>query len=609
MLIGESTEDITSEQTLVSLFETAVDTYGDATALIFGEQHVSYRVLDERANQVAHWLRDEGVSPDDVVALLFERSVPMVVAMYGVLKAGGAYLPLDPENPDARLREILLAAHPKRVLCAQSELSRITPLLPPGTSAHAIDAVSAAWQSRQTDRPPASAGPTNLAYVIYTSGSTGTPKGVMNEHRGICSRLRWAQRQFQLSTSDVVLQKTPYTFDVSVWEFFWPLQVGSQLVLAAPGGHREPKYLRQLIVERGVTLLHFVPSMLSAFLDEPDLHQLTSVRTVICSGEALSGSHRDRFFAKFASARLYNLYGPTEAAVDVTWWECQRDHDSATVPIGFPVANTWLTVLDDAGQPVAGDTIGELYIGGIQVARGYLNNPGLTAERFVSLPRGNGSERAYRTGDLVRERADGALEFLGRVDSQIKLRGFRIELGEIEAKLMAIDAVHGCAVMVAHHGVDDDRLVAFIQPAAGAAFSRITLRRELAATLPDYMIPQTFTEVKELPLSASGKVDRKALSALLHGALPASAATATLSPAETQIAAIWCRALKLETVAADSYFFDIGGHSLLAVSVAREMEGAFGRRFDLREILMSNLAQLARLAEAHGTQPVQNART
>jgi len=599
-LQGESTEDATSAQTLVSLFESAVDAHGDATALVFKDQTVSYRELDERANQLAHWLRVEGVRPDDAVALLFERSLHMVFAMYGVMKAGGAYLPLDPDNPDARLREILSTARPRLVLCAHADLLRISPLLPAGVEARAVDALDAGWHSHGTARPKAVAGPQNLAYIIYTSGSTGTPKGVMNEHRGICSRLRWAQRQFQLTPSDVILQKTPYTFDVSVWEFFWPLEVGSRLVIAAPGGHREPKYLRQLIAEQGVTVLHFVPSMLSAFLAEPDLDQLTSVRTVICSGEALSANHRDRFFAAFANARLFNLYGPTEAAVDVTWWECQRDDVSTTVPIGFPVANTRLFVLDEAGQPVPRGDHGELYIGGTQVARGYLHNPALTAERFVTLSLDNSPERAYRTGDLVLERPDGALEFLGRVDSQVKLRGFRIELGEIEAKLMAIDSVHGCAVMVAHHGADDDRLVAFVQPAAGAGFSQLKLRRELAAKLPDYMIPQAFTEVKELPLGASGKVDRKALSALLQDSVPASAFVAPQTETEQRIAAIWSRALNLEEVSADAYFFDIGGHSLMAMSVSREMEAAFGRRFDLREMLMSNLSQLAVLVDAGG---------
>ncbi len=597
-LEGDSTVDATSAQTLVSLFESAVDAHGDATALVFKDQTVSYRELDERANQLAHWLRVEGVRPDDAVALLFERSLHMVFAMYGVMKAGGAYLPLDPDNPDARLQEILSTARPRLVLCAHADLPRISPLLPAGIEARAVDALDAGWHSHGTARPEAVAGPQNLAYIIYTSGSTGTPKGVMNEHRGICSRLRWAQRQFQLTTRDVILQKTPYTFDVSVWEFFWPLEVGSRLVIAAPGGHREPKYLRQLIADQGVTVMHFVPSMLSAFLAEPDLDQLTSVRTVICSGEALSANHRDRFFAAFANARLFNLYGPTEAAVDVTWWECHRDDVSTTVPIGFPVANTRLFVLDEAGQPVPRGAHGELYIGGTQVARGYLHNPTLTAERFVTLSLGSSPERAYRTGDLVRERPDGALEFLGRVDSQVKLRGFRIELGEIEAKLMAIDSVHGCAVMVAHHGADDDRLVAFVQPAAGAVISQLKLRRELAAKLPDYMIPQSFTEVKELPLGASGKVDRKALVALLQDSMPASAFVAPQTGTEQRIAAIWSRALNLEQVSAESYFFDIGGHSLMAMSVSREMEAAFGRRFDLREMLMSNLSQLAVLVDA-----------
>ena len=568
----------------------------DAVAAIDGR--LTYAELLHKATGVAARVARHTSSQGDRVALLCRADSARIVAQMGVVLSGRCLVVLDAQAPRAWLAAILTDCTPSAIVFdvaqahAAAELAggfaegvvSLIPVEPAASPSAALPDVSARGR--------------DLAAIIYTSGSTGTPKGVMNEHRGICSRLRWAQRQFQLTTSDVILQKTPYTFDVSVWEFFWPLEVGSRLVIAAPGGHREPKYLRQLIAEQGVTVLHFVPSMLSAFLAEPDLDQLTSVRTVICSGEALSANHRDRFFAAFANARLFNLYGPTEAAVDVTWWECQRDDVSTTVPIGFPVANTRLFVLDEGGQPVLRGAHGELYIGGTQVARGYLHNPVLTAERFVTLSLDNSSERAYRTGDLVLERPDGALEFLGRVDSQVKLRGFRIELGEIEAKLMAIDSVHGCAVMVAHHGDDDDRLVAFVQPAAGAAISQLKLRRELAAKLPDYMIPQAFTEVKELPLGASGKVDRKALSALLQDSVPASAFVAPQTETEQRIAAIWSRALNLEEVSADAYFFDIGGHSLMAMSVSREMEAAFGRRFDLREMLMSNLSQLAVLVDA-----------
>ncbi len=560
---------------------------------------VSYRALDERANQLAHWLREEGVRPDDTVALVFDRSLHMVFSVYGVLKAGGAYLPLDPDNPDARLQEILAAARPRMVLCERGNLQRLTPLLPDGIQVHAVDVLDAGWHRHPVARPVPMAGPDNLAYVIYTSGSTGAPKGVMNEHRGVCNGLRWAQRQFQLSPQDVVLLKTPYTFDVSVWEFFWPLETGSRLVIAEPGGHRDPRYLLRVMTEHGVTVVQFVPSLLSAYLADATSGHPASVRAVICIGEALSPGLRDRFHAAFADARLYNLYGPTEAAVVASWWECQRDGDAATVPIGRPLANTRLYVLDEAGQPVPRGAQGELYIGGVQVARGYLHDAARTAERFVTISVARRApERVYRTGDLVRQLPDGALEFLGRTDSQVKLRGFRIELGEIEAKLMAIDSVHGCAVMVAHHGVDDDRLVAFVQPVAGGVISQLKLRRALASKLPDYMIPQVFNEVKELPLNTSGKVDRQALSTLLTESGPRRAFVAPQSPTEQRMAAIWSRALKVEVVSADSYFFDIGGHSLMAMAVSREMESAFGRRFDLREIMMSNLTQLAALVDA-----------
>ncbi|HEY0931433.1 MAG TPA: amino acid adenylation domain-containing protein [Gemmatimonas sp.] len=598
-LSGQDTGAATSTDTLVSLFEEAVDRYGDRDAVLFEGESLTYRELDAQANQMAHWLRAEGIRPDDVVALLFERSLPMVAAMYGTLKAGGAYLPLDTSHPAARLKEILTSAAPRVVLCTQGELPKLAAYVPAGVEVRAIDAPEAGWRTQSTARPTPAAAPDHLAYVIYTSGSTGMPKGVMNSHRGIASRLRWAQRQLGLSTTDVVLQKTPYTFDVSVWEFFWPLQVGAKLVLAAPGGHREPRYLKEVVREQGVTVMHFVPSMLGAFLSEPGVSALSSLRMVLCSGEALGVAHRDRLHDLWPNVRLVNLYGPTEAAVDVTWWECALDDHSSPIPIGWSVDDTQLYVLDATGRPVPRGAQGELYIAGVQVARGYLNDPVRTDERFVSLQNGT---RAYRTGDLVRQRLDGALEFLGRSDSQVKVRGFRIELGDIEAKLQEIPGVQACAVLVAHEGADDDRLVAFIEAVPGTVVSQLKLRRELASRLPDYMLPQVFTVMERLPLNASGKIDRRALTTVLDGSSATTAFRAPSTAAEQRVAEIWQNALKTDRVSADAYFFDLGGHSLLAMSVSREMEAALGRRFDLREMLMSNLSQLAALVDSLASQ-------
>jgi amino acid adenylation domain-containing protein len=599
VLAGRDTGAVTSSDTLVSLFEIAVDQHGERDAVVFDDTTLSYHALDAQANQVAHWLRAEGVRPDDVVALLFERSLPMVVAMYGTLKAGGAYLPLDVSHPAARLGEILQSATPRLVLCAQSELAKLAAYLPAGVDVRAIDAPDAGWRTQSAERPAPAATADHLAYVIYTSGSTGVPKGVMNSHRGIVSRLRWAQRQLTLSADDVVLQKTPYTFDVSVWEFFWPLQVGSKLVLAAPGGHREPRYLRELIAKAGVTVLHFVPSMLGAFLAEPGIQALASIRMVLCSGEALGASHRDRLRSMWPDVRLVNLYGPTEAAVDVTWWECARDDRTNPIPIGWSVDDTQLYILDESSRPVLRGAQGELYIAGVQVARGYRNDATRTAEQFVEL---HGGIRAYRTGDLVRQRLDGALEFLGRTDSQVKVRGFRIELGDIEAKLQGVAGVQACAVLVTREGEDDDRLVAFIEPMPGTVVSQLKVRRELANRLPDYMLPQLFTVMERLPLTGSGKIDRRALAASIDNGSADTNFREPSTAAEQRVAEIWRKALKADRVSADAYFFDLGGHSLLAMSVSREMEAALGRRFDLREILMSNLSQLAALVDEQASQ-------
>ncbi|HEX8212536.1 MAG TPA: amino acid adenylation domain-containing protein [Longimicrobium sp.] len=446
---------------LHGLVEAQVERTPNAAAVVFEGERLGYAELNARANRLAHHLRSLGVGPETRVAVCAERSVELVVALLAVLKAGGAYVPLDPDYPAERLA-FMAADSAAPLLLAQRRLEgRLA-----GTGAPVVwleDALAAAAGLSDAN-PGLPVMPDQLAYVIYTSGSTGRPKGAMNTHRGIANRLHWMQGAYGLDESDAVLQKTPFGFDVSVWEFFWPLMTGARLVLARPAGHQDPAYLARLVEAERVTTLHFVPSMLQIFLEEPGLEgRCASLRRVISSGEALPGAVQERFFARLG-AELHNLYGPTEAAVDVTAWACAPG-GGASVPIGRPIANTRVLVLDGALRPVPVGVAGELYLGGVQLARGYLGRPGLTADRFVPDPvAGEPGARLYRTGDRVRWREDGALEYLGRLDDQVKLRGFRIEPGEVETVLGAHPAVQAAAVVVREDTPGDRRLVAYVVP-------------------------------------------------------------------------------------------------------------------------------------------------
>ncbi|MBV9108483.1 MAG: amino acid adenylation domain-containing protein, partial [Gemmatimonadetes bacterium] len=438
--------------TLHRLFEAQAARTPHAIAVTAEGESVTYAELDARANRLAHRLRRLAVGPEVLVGVSLERSVEMVVALLGVLKAGGAYVPIDPAYPADRIEWMLSDARVP-VLLTQA---RIAPHLP----AHgaAIVRLDEDWPSIESESPtpPETTGDADaLAYVIYTSGSTGRPKGAMNAHRGVVNRLLWMQEAYGLTASDVVLQKTPFSFDVSVWEFFWPLITGARLVMARPEGHRDPAYLGEVIERDGVTTLHFVPSMLRAFLEHGDSGRCASVRRVISSGEALPSELAVACLERMPHAALHNLYGPTEAAVDVTAWECTAGDAGREVPIGRPVANTSIYLLEPGGAPAPLGVPGELYIGGVQVGRGYLGRPGLTAERFVPDPFGAPGARMYRTGDLARWRLDGAIEYLGRTDHQVKVRGFRIEPGEIEAVLAAHPAVRQ-AVVVARQDAPGD---------------------------------------------------------------------------------------------------------------------------------------------------------
>jgi len=544
------------DTTLTALIESGLRRDPAAPALIFDGVTVSHDALDRQSAALAAQLRAKGAGAGSIVAVALPRSIELVVALVGILRAGAAYLPLDPEHPEKRLTAIVESAQPLAVIA------------PPGQKA--LFGARFFEPRTATDTALVPPSPGDAAYVIYTSGSTGAPKGVVIEHRAIVNRLLWMQAQYAIGPHDVFLQKTPATFDVSVWEFFLPLIAGATLVVAPPGAHREPPMLARLIRAHGVTTLHFVPSMLAAFLDEPSAKGL-SVTRVFCSGEELPAALRDRFH-RTLKAELHNLYGPTEAAVDVSYWAAGPDDDSQPVPIGHPVWNTSLLILDSALSPVPPGVTGRLYLGGVQLARGYLGRPDLTAERFIPDPFHPGA-RLYDTGDLARRRLDGAVVFLGRADHQVKIRGLRIELGEIEAAIADSGLTRAAAVIVREDRADDKRLVAYVVPASGYAAD--ALRAHLAATLPSYMIPGAFVALEQLPVTANGKLDRARLPA---PAMATRSGRAVQTATEIAIAHLFREVLGLEReVGAEEDFFELGGDSLLAVRLTLRMNETLGR--------------------------------
>jgi amino acid adenylation domain-containing protein len=557
---------------LQDIFESQVERTPENVAVVYENQELTYRELDSRANQLAHFLKKLGVSPEVPVGLFMERSVEMVVGIYGIIKAGGAYVPLDPEYPSERVA-FMLEDTQVPVLLTQDHLAADLP--EHDTHVIRLDTEWGKIAQEPADKPSSGTEPNNLAYIIYTSGSTGKPKGVMNEHRGIVNRLFWMQDEYQLNEKDRVLQKTPFSFDVSVWEFFWPLQVGARLVVCRPGGHRDSDYLVSLITEQQITTLHFVPSMLQVFLEEKGVENCTSIERVICSGEALPYELQKRFFERL-NTELHNLYGPTEAAVDVTYWRCRSRSDRRIVPIGFPVANTQMYILDSRLQPVPIGCTGELHIGGVQVARGYLNRPDLTSEKFIPDPfSSQPGSRLYKTGDLSRYLSDGSIEYLGRTDFQVKIRGLRIELGEIESLLLELDDINQCAVMLREDRAGDKRLAAYLVFEAGKDVAVTELRKYLLKKIPDYMVPHHFVRLDAMPLSPNGKTDRRALPKPVVDRSTDKNYVAPRNKAENVIAEIWQELLDVANIGINDSFFDLGGHSLLVVKMLRKLKKSF----------------------------------
>jgi len=570
------------DTTLAALIATTMSAQPEAEAVVFEGVSLRYEELDRRSAALAGALAARGIGPGDLVAVALDRSVELIVALIGVIRSGAAYLPIDATHPPGRVARIMAAAAP-RIVLAHAPLPGEVPLLPP-----------AAWPG--AGAPPGGPAPGDAAYAIYTSGSTGEPKGALIEHRAIVNRLEWMRAHYGIGPGERILQKTPASFDVSVWEFFLPFIAGATLVVAPPGAHRDPAAIARLVRDQRITTAHFVPSMLGAFLAHPDAAGL-ALKHVFCSGEALTTELRDRFHAVLC-AGLHNLYGPTEAAVDVTWWDASRGDASAPVPIGFPVWNTRMYVLDAALRPLPAGVTGELHIAGVQLARGYLGRPDLTGRAFIPDPFHPG-QRMYRTGDLARFRADGAILFLGRADGQVKLRGLRIELGEIEAAIASSPLVLHNRVIAREDRPGDMRLVAYLVPSPD--YETEDLRAHVAARVPDYMVPAAFVALDSLPVNGSGKLDRKALPA---PELPRGGGRAPASDTERRIAVLFAECLGVTQVGAEDDFFALGGHSLLAVDLMLAVQREFGRDPGLGALFEHpTVARLAALVDSTAVPP------
>jgi surfactin family lipopeptide synthetase A len=567
---NDTSTEYVRDKAIHELFEDQAERVGDKVAVIADstERHtITYKELNRGSNQLAYLLRRMGVDKGEIVGIMVERSLEMVKGLLGILKVGGAYLPLDPEYPDERLNFMIKDSGVSIILTAHPLLAKLPPL-----KDHVR--VVCLGANKPTEQEPdenldAHVTTQNLAYVIYTSGSTGRPKGVAVPHAGISNRLQWVQEAYGLTSGDRLLQKTPFTFDVSVWEFFWPLQTGAVLVMARPGGHKDSAYLVDVIAKEKITIIHFVPSMLNVFLEDPKISQVRSLKRVISSGEALPVEYQERFFTHL-DAELFNLYGPTEASVEVTAYTCLRNTDQRVVPIGRPIANTQIYILDHYLNPVPIGVHGEIHIGGIQLARGYLNNPDLTAEKFNRSYKSYMTYISYKTGDQGRWLPDGNIEFLGRIDQQVKIRGFRIELEEIENLLLKHKDVKEAVVTAFDNPSGDKYLaayVAFTSSLSSAGGKTNELRVYLSGKLPDFMVPSFITAVEKIPLTPNGKVDRRALPK------PEPTAYESYTPprnkTEEELAALWAEVLGIEkeSIGIDSNFFSLGGHSLKGVKL------------------------------------------
>jgi amino acid adenylation domain-containing protein len=580
------------------LFEAQVERTPEAMAVVFEDQQLTYRQLNTRANQLAHYLRKRGVGPEVLVGICVERSLELVVGLLGILKAGGAYVPLDPSYPPERLA-FMVEDSRMRLLLAQEQL--LETLLTDDVQVICLDLEGEAIAQESVENLAPNITTNNLAYVIYTSGSTGRPKGAMIPHKAIFNHMMWMQTEFAFAETDRILQKTPMSFDASIWEFYAPLFAGGQLILARSDGHRDSNYLVKTIIDHEITTLQLVPSQLQMLLDAGGLENCHSLQRVYCGGEVLSVDLAHRFLTSLPSTVLYNLYGPTEAAIDTTFWQSQNEPNPHTVPIGRPIANAQIYLLDSNLCLVPIGVSGELHIGGVGVGRGYLNRPKLTAEKFIPDPYSNDSAaRLYKTGDLVRYRPDGNIEFLGRIDHQVKIRGFRIELGEVEITLRQHPSVRESVALAREDVPGDKRLVAYVVSDQEQTPTSSELRDFLKRKLPEYMMPSAFVILDTLPLTPNGKIDRQTLPAP-DQVRPELANTfvAPRTEAEEIIAEIWAELLGLEQVGIYDNFFELGGHSLLATQIISRLRDVFQIELPLRTLFEApSVTELATLVEA-----------
>ncbi len=604
-------QDYPPPLTIHQLFEAQVERTPDAVAVVFDNQQLTYRELNRKANQLAHHLQSFGIGPEVLVGICIERSLEMVVGLLGILKSGGAYVPLDPNYPKERL-SLILDDTLVPVLLTQQALTERLPVT--WATVICLDTGWAEIAAGGDENSESEAGADNLAYVIYTSGSTGKPKGAMLPHAGVCHRLLWGVADYGLGAGDSVLNKTVLSFDVSVWEIFAPLICGAQLVVAVSGGQQDSAYMVDLIAAQQVTHADFVPSMLHIFLEEKELAGCHHLKRITAAGEALTVDLQRRFFDRL-DADLYNLYGPTEASLAVTYWACERADYRRVVPIGKRMSHARIYILDRRLQPVPCGVAGEIYIGGVAVGRGYFNRPELTAETFIADPFSTqGSQRLYRTGDLGRFLEDGNIEFLGRVDYQVKVRGFRIELGEIEAVLGGHPSVRETVVLVREDAYEDKRLVAYVVPSRNSAPTPGELQGYLREALPEYMVPAAYVMLDAIPLTLNGKADRNALPAPDMAGVAKETFVAPCNEIEGILAGIWSEVLRLDRIGIHDNFFNLGGHSLLATQVIGRMREVFEIEIPLRNLfqsptvagLASYVEEAVREAQGVATPPIRH---
>lgn len=584
-------------------FDLAAKENPERIALVFDNQHISFGQLAILSARVANYLARNGIGTENLVGLYFERSVELVVSMLGIMRVGAAYVPLDTHSPIERIEAITDDAALSMILVQRELMERIDNIR---VTLAPVDSFSIGQMEEQLSTIPDTTGwNNNLAYAIYTSGSTGRPKGVLIDHAALSNRIRWMQETYSLTGRDRVLQKTPYIFDVSVWEFLWPLAYSSTMVLAMPEAHKDPSYLRSLIRDQKVSILHFVPTMLNSFLSQNALMECESVNHIFCSGEALSASTLHTFFKTDHNIQLHNLYGPTEATIDVSYWQCRPNHDDSELPIGKPINNIQLYILDTQLNPTPIGVPGELYIGGIGLARGYLNQPGLTAIRFIpdvfsSIP----GARLYKTGDQASWLANGDIRFIGRLDKQIKLRGYRIELGEIESILSAHKDV-GEAIVITMGEADRRKIVAYATPgpvthdADQAPTDKQDenrwlndLRRHLESKLPGYMVPSVLMRIDSIPLTPTGKVNRNRLPE--PGSSIAGNHVEPRTDTERLLCKLWKDILKLERVGVYDDFYRLGGNSILSIQLLSRLNN---HAIDILASELLNASTIAELAK------------